>query len=436
MRFRTKAIALASLLSSSLAVVACASAPTRATLRARQRADDGVVATLPPSAAPPTPAPPLLDRPENPTGGADYAKEVRLLYRVVACAGDEPLPAGIDAATVDAHCKELTPKIEQYKKRYVDVAKPFLAALEPTDLPTTVVYPFSGGDLVTALTAYPDAREVTTVSLELVGDPRRIDDLDKGMLAVSLKKLRAELGELLVVDDYSKSETLKRTQRGDIPGELSFFLVALAVHGFEPVSLRYFELRSDGAIHYLEASEIAAMETDLAEHRKWTWTPPDFSEAFANAEIGFRKAGDPTAPLRIHRHVAANLSDESLATTPGVVAHLAKKGDVAALTKAASYLLWSDAFSTIRGYLLTHARFMLSDSTGIPADLATEAGLAQETYGSFDRSLLKASYQHNVAMRKLWSSQPARKLPFRFGYLDGSRHPHLLVTRRDAREGR
>lgn len=420
-----------------VALFGCGPRPTARESRAGRRAQDGEEARAsrprPVESAnaqsaevPPEPA-------DNPDGGADFGAEAKLLYRVVACGGDAPLPARIDAATVEAHCKDLAPKIAQYRARYVSVAQPFLRALEPDDLPSSVVYPFGGGDLATALTTYPDAREVTTLSLELVGDPRRIDGIEKGALATSLKQLRRELGELFVVDDYSKSETLKRTQRGDIPGELSFFLVALAVHGYEPVSLRYFTVRSDGALHYLSAAEIAAMETDTAEHRKGTWTPPDFSEAFANAELTFRKTGDPSAPLKVHRHLAANLSDEALATTPGVVAHLVKKGDVAALTKAASYLLWSDAFSTIRGYLTDHIRFMVSDSTGIPADIAEESGLAQETYGTFERALLRASYQHGIAMKKLWRSQPKRKLPFRFGYLDGSKHEHLLVTKRAAR---
>jgi hypothetical protein len=426
-----------SLLLSILALEACAPAASRGALRARQRKADGEIAELAPrpSASPSATVAAAPERSENPSGGADFATEVKLLYRVVACAGDARLPENVDAATVDAHCRELAPKIADYRRRYVAVARPFLTALEPADLPTTVVYPFSGGDLATALTTYPDAREVTTLSLELVGDPRRIRGMDKGMLAVSLKKLRTELGELFVVDDYSKSETLKRTQRGDIPGELSFFLVALAVHGFEPVSLRYFEVRSDGALHYLDATEIAAMETDIAEHRKNSWTPPDFSEAFANAEIAFRAAGDPSAPLRVHRHIAQNLSDDGMSTSPGVLAHLEKKGDVAALTKAASYLLWSDAFSTIRGYLVAHARFMVSDSTGIPCDVAEEAGLAQTAYGTFQRALLRTSLPRNVAMKKLFTSQPKRKLGFRFGYLDGSRHGHLVVTQRAGATG-
>lgn len=248
----------------------------------------------------------------------------------------------------------------------------------------------------------------------------------------SLERLRRQLSELYFIDDYSRSETLKKTQRGDIPGELAFFLVGLAIHGYEPVSLRYFSLGPDGAIHYLSEREIADAEHSLAKNRKSTWWPPDFSESFANAEIAFRPIGAPaTEPVRIHRHIAQNLGDEALDKNPALLRHLEQKGPVAAILKAASYLVWLDAFADIRGYLLGHAVFMISDSTGIPPHLATAAGFSQETYGRFNWSLLPASPAYNREFRKLWRSQPKRRLPFRYGYLSG-KESHLLVTKKAA----
>ena len=51
----------------------------------------------------------------------------------------------------------------------------------------------------------------------------------------------------------------------------------------------------------------------------------------------------------------------------------------------------------------------------------------QETYGRFTGSLLPASGAINREFRKLWRSQPRRRLPFRYGYMSQSQ-PHLLVT--------
>ncbi len=379
----------------------------------------------------PGPVEPEPVRREPPTPAArSFAEEVKLLYRVAVCASDAPLPPDLDAGVVSAHCAEVRPKLEAYKKRYVSVARPFLTALEPKSLPAKVVYPFGGGDLATALTTFPEAAEYTTVSLELVGDPRRIRHISKDSLEESLRRLRFEMGELYFLDDYSKSETLKKTQRGDLPGELALFLAGLAVHGLEPVDLRYFTLAADGSIHYLTAEEIDKVDHTVAMNRKATWTPPDFSEAFANAEITFKvRGGGPDAPLRIHRHIAQNLADDHLKADPALIHHLEPKGTVTAMTKAASYLLWQDGFSIIRGYLLNHMVFMISDSTGIPPAFAEPAGFVQETYGTFSRSLLPAKAVHNRDFRELWMKQPKRPLPFRFGYLSAKQN-HLLVTRK------
>ena len=58
------------------------------------------------------------------------------------------------------------------------------------------------------------------------------------------------------------------------------------------------------------------------------------------------------------------------------------------MTKAASYLLWRDQFSTIRNFLLEHMEFMVSDSTGIPPVFATKAGFEQTAFGHFKESFL------------------------------------------------
>ena len=177
------------------------------------------------------------------TQGEDFAAEAKLLYRVVACSGNAALPANLDPQIVDRHCQPLKARMERYRRVYLARAKPFLAALRPSGLPDTVVYPFGGGDLLAALTTYPDARRITTLSLELSGDPRRITKIDNKRLDQSLDLVDHNVGGLLAAND-STSETLMDTQQGDLPGQLSYFLVALAVHGFEPVSLRYFHVEA------------------------------------------------------------------------------------------------------------------------------------------------------------------------------------------------
>jgi hypothetical protein len=362
--------------------------------------------------------------------GQDFGNEAQLIYRVATCMGNSPLPAGLDRAVVERHCAEFRPSIERCRRHYLEKTKPFFDSVLPSALSASVVYPFGGGDLLSALNTYPAATEITTLSLELAGDPRRLGGLDSQRLSESLEVFRRQVSGLLSQNN-STSEVLQNAQRGELPGQLAFFITALAVHGFEPVGLRYFTVRADGAVHYLEQSEIQQLEAQSAQRRKSKWIPPDFSEAFANSELLFRRAaGEQPAVLITHRHMAENLSNESLRRKPSILKYLEKRGRIVAMTKAASYLLWNPAFTMIRQYLLNSMEFMVSDSTGIPPQFARSAGFIQETYGNFQGSFLDASPEYNEEFRDLWKSQPARIMPFRYGYLDSAKACHLVITRR------
>ena len=201
-----------------------------------------------------------------------------------------------------------------------------------------------------------------------------------------------------------------------------FALAALVVDGDEPVSLRYFHLRPDGSIAYLTQADI-----DAAAHH-----PAAKRELFQNAELRFRAAGSPAGEVRILRHVAFNLDDAHLKADPSLLAYLNAKGKVAAMTKAATHLLWNPHFALIRGYLIDHTDWMISDSTGLPPRIAGPAGYTQDTYGRFDGPSEFGDPDRKDAedVRKLFASQPTRELSFRYGYPDRAGHAHLIVTHR------
>ena len=365
------------------------------------------------------------------------------MFRVAACGSAESaLPATLAAGDADAgakldniiahHCKQILKRIAEFRTTYFDNGRAWFDAVVPKDLPRTVVYPFGGGDLLSALVAFPNATEITTISLELAGDPRRLRTLAPAAVERSLGALRAEIGGLISVGSNT-SENLSNQQRNDLPGQVSSFLLGLVAGGYEPVSMRYFTLEDTGAIHYLSQTEIDELDKQAQKSHpkslKHDWQSPNFSHAFANVEIQYKKPGD--AELHVHRHIGWNLGDDYLGKHPELVRHLENKGMVTMLTKGASYLLWRGDFAVIRGYMLDHLRWMLSDSTGIPPTFARPAGMVQETYGRYSGAFLESAggNRHDDAFIALWLAQKARRLPFRFGYVDKDKQAHLVVTR-------
>jgi len=392
----------------------------------------------------------------RPASGTDFAAEAALLFRVAACGKTTDLPDHLSRRLVKGHCKEMRGYMIRHRKRIVSTAGPFLARLRPANLPRKVVYPFGGGDLLFALTTFPDAEEITTISLErsgsvLVGERLRAGKVSRGELRRLLHDVVWMFMRLASVD-YNFTTHMTLMEARAMPMQLSLALCALALHGFEPVSLRYFRLRPDGTLRYLDRQELdrgieqhrlraeqalaaAQVSPDtgraserralLRRARRIAATAP---EVFANMELMYRRPGQPP---RVYRHIAFNLDDSHLTADPSLLRHLEAKGRIAAMTKAASYLLWRDDFSRFRGYLLDHMEWMVSDSTGILPMHARPAGFEQEAFGKFRGAILLTMPERARDMLKLWRRRSVRPVPFTFGYPDRKdRSPHLLVTRR------
>jgi hypothetical protein len=363
--------------------------------------------------------------------GQDFGTEVHDLYRVATC-GDGELPARFakQQKAIDKHCKEMQAAMGEYKKKWLEVAMPYIAKLLPKGLPERVVYPYAGGDLVTALAVFPDATEFTTISLESAGDPRGIDTLSGGELVKNLGPNRHNVVRLMKAA-FSATTELAAGESTQLPGQLIIAVAGLVVHGYEPVSLRYFTISADGSLHYVTADEIATWDKDGKKKKGKKKERELRISIFSNAEVTFRKVGDAKAPLKVYRHIAANLYDEHFTTDGPLMKYLESRGKVAAMTKAASHLLWSDKSSHMRDYLLGHMDWMISDATGIPIEFAAKAGFEQVTYGSYVGSYFEhRSPSTEKAFVKLWKDNAKIDLPFRFGYFDKSFNSHMLITKK------
>jgi hypothetical protein len=363
---------------------------------------------------------------DPPQEGHDFTPEAKALLVVGACADGTP-PEGVTKEMIASHCepegKERHIKGAQadYLDAWVKPASEFFAAHVPKDAPKKVVYPFAGGDLSTALTVYPDADEITTISLEPAGDPRDLATLRGKELDAALKKVEYELKFLYRVNFSNTLNMIDAMRAGQLPTQLIFGLSALKIHGYEVVSLRYFRLNDDGTIHYLD-------DTDLKKAPDPAHAKPEVrNRIFANAEIQFKKPG---GRVQVYRHIQWNLDNDHLKKDPRIVKHLEAKGTVAGMTKAASYLLSWESFSTMRDYLIGHVAWMVSDCTGVAPKWGKTAGFEYETYGQFLGPHIPAGNGISKDWRTEFESEPKRDLSFRFGYYDRKQANHLVIMRK------
>ena len=345
--------------------------------------------------------------------------EAKTLMVVGACAEGTP-PASVKPEIVAAHCKKVREAQEKYKSGWINVASEFFAANVPASVPKTVVYPFAGGDLSTALTVYPNANEITTLSLEPAGDPRALGKLSEKQLKQALATVATELSSLYRANFSVTLNMIGAMRSGQLPTQLIFSLSALALHDYEPIGMRYFKLTKEGDIQYLTAADFEAIDKIKNVGMR--------NRAFANVEIRFKKKGGSSE--QVYRHIQANLDDAHIRKEPGALAHLVKKGKVAGMTKAASYLLTFDDFKLMRKYIIDNVEWMVSDSTGLPPKYGVPAGFEYETWGTYVSSNMGAGASVTPQWKEQWKAQPKRELAFRFGYPDGKLHGHLIIMRK------
>jgi hypothetical protein len=355
-----------------------------------------------------------------PTSDHDFTPDGQALLAVGAC-GDIAAPTGFPQELLAAHCEVIKKAQLDYLEQWVKPARAFFDAHVPKDVPKKVVYPFAGGDLSTALTVFPDADEITTISLEPAGDPRDLATLKGKDLQSALAQVAKELKFLYRVNFSNTINMIDAMRAGSLPTQLIFGLSALKIHGYEVVSLRYFKLNNDGTLHYLDDDDLKkAPDPQRAK-------PEVRNRIFANAELQFRR---PSGRIQIYRHIQQNLDNDHLKTDPRVLRYLEAKGTVAGMTKAASYLLSWDSFSMMRDYLTKNVAWMVSDATGVAPKWGRAAGFDYETYGAFVGPHIAAGNGISQDWRTEFANEPKRDLAFRFGYYDKKNANHLVIMAR------
>ena len=349
----------------------------------------------------------------------EFIDDAKALLVVGACADGAP-PATVKAELVEAHCKKVKEAQADYKTSWIAKARPFFETNVPKTVQKTVVYPFAGGDLSTALTVYPDADEITTLSLEPAGDPRALGKLDDKGLKTALSVVAKELSSLYRSNFSVTMNMIGAMRSGKLPTQLIFGLSALAIHGYEPTSMRYFKLSKKGEIQYLTDEDLVKIDKikDIGMRNR----------SLSNVELKFRKPGSKHE--QTYRHIMANLDDAHIKADPRALAHLEQKGTVSGMTKAASYLLTFDEFKTMRKYVIDHIDWMVSDSTGLPPKYGEPAGFEYETHGIYEQSNMAAGGPVTPQWRKMFKEQPQRPLDFRFGYPDKKLRGHLVIMRK------
>lgn len=257
-------------------------------------------------------------------------------------------------------------------------------------------YMFSGPDLITADTLFPDASTYILCGLEPLGKIPSPDSIRSQDLRPALMHLSVALKSIINLSFFRTLDMQTDLKKGEFSGVLPVLYIFLAWNGNYIEKSSYVVLDENGV--------LTEAEGQMDPARKIT-----------GLRITFRKDGE--SRLRDAYYFKTNLSDSGIEKNDGLLKFMSSYGNGASYLKAASYLMHKNYFSKIRNFLLENSKALLEDDSGIPLKFFNSDKWKLTYYGSYVGviDLFKEHYQ--AVLRKAYAETNAVKgLPFITGY--------------------
>ena len=267
----------------------------------------------------------------------------------------------------------------------------------------SVFYPFSGPDILNAVTLFPKAERYSLLGLEPIGALPAPAEQSPADAVRSLQTLKRSLVHIMGNNYFITDSMASHLGDGEEQGVAGLLLFFLARTGHEIVGGRLFELAADGSI------------TD----------PGQGEDRQTGVEVRFRVRGELEAPIRTVRYFPGNANDDFF-TKRGLSKHIEAQGKLTSMAKAASYLMYYPAFDDIRALVLARSTGILTESSGLPFHHLNHDGWELRLYGSYHKPIEAYADRCQPDLKKALEEKSLGKLPFRFGYQGN----HLMLARR------
>jgi hypothetical protein len=263
-------------------------------------------------------------------------------------------------------------------------------------------YMFSGPDFLYANAFFPNASTYILCGVESVGPVPDIDKIPRSIFPSALANLRKSLDSVLSWSFFITKNMKVDLRQMQLSGTLPVLYVFLARAGCTIDSV------TPGALD---------REGNFVPEGKGT--TPGVKIVFLN----------PSGREQTLYYFTSDLADWAIKANPGFGKFCEQQGNGVTLLKAASYLMHSNNFSMVRGFLLTHGKVILQDDSGIPFRFFDRNKWDIQLYGRYHGPInrFKQHVQPDLVKAEAESKPPS--LEFSFGYQWQPSRSSLMVAR-------
>jgi hypothetical protein len=268
---------------------------------------------------------------------------------------------------------------------------------------STLFYPFSGPDFVTAAHLFPQASRFVMVAMQAAGEPAALSNMSgaraQNFQAKFLREwLKFSRLAFFRTDDLNEDLRDKHAQIG-----VTTILITFALYmGYD-------------------VNEVYPIALD-PQSGQFIQTTGDWK----SVRLVMSKGGKPVTL----DYVSLDLSDSHLSQTEPMRAWLERESRNPVLLKAASHLLQETYFSVLRDILVANAKMVVQDETGLNYTYLSQIGPV-DLYGGFlyPHELFNRKKQESLALAYK-DSKNVKPLPFAFSYNKTTERRSVQIVRR------
>jgi hypothetical protein len=262
-------------------------------------------------------------------------------------------------------------------------------------------YMFSGPDFLYANAFFPNASTYILCGTEPVGAIPDIAKMPQHVLPSALANLRKSLDSVMSWSFFITKNMKVDLRQQQLSGTLPVLYVFLARAGCT-----------------IDSVELVALDKEGIFVPAGKGTTPGVKISFT---------GPAGRPQTLY-YFTTDLADWAIKAVPNFGKFCEQQGQGVTLLKAASFLMHSDNFSKVRGYLLAHSKVILQDDSGIPYRFFTKDKWDVRFYGHYLGPINRflKNKQPDLAADNAASKPPP--LPFSFGYQWQPSRSSLIVA--------
>ncbi|MEY2520636.1 MAG: hypothetical protein QOF24_2395 [Verrucomicrobiota bacterium] len=334
---------------------------------------------------------------------ADPAADATAKFLAGLPVRDTALESYANASGWATHAADLDRAWKQFDERQLSKIRAWAPqALGPAYQDTgPMYYMFSGPDFLYANAFFPNASTYILCGIEPVGPIPDITKIPRNALPSSLANLRKSLDSVLSWSFFITKNMKVDLRQTQLSGTLPVLYVFLARAGCTIDSVTPVFLDRGGAF--------------VSEGKG---TTPGVKIAFL---------GPAGRPQTLY-YFTTDLADWAIKVNPNFGKFCEQQGQGVTLLKAASYLMHSDNFSQVRGYLLAHSKVILEDDSGIPYRFFPKDKWDIRFHGRYIGPINRFLKNGQLDLAKANAAGSPPPLPFSFGYQWQPSRSSLIVA--------